>query len=111
MSRRYAPQSLVAALCGGLALSNAARADRPAMAVLALALAVGAVAAPDRSRLCFAAAALASTGWWWGSGRLDALDRSGLTAYAGTAERSRVAVTGPPRRSRFELRVPARITR
>jgi competence protein ComEC len=50
-------------------------------------------------------------GWWWGSARLDALDRSELLARVDTAERTELTVTAPPRRSRFELRVPAEVRR
>jgi competence protein ComEC len=55
--------------------------------------------------------ALALTGWWWGSARLDALDRSPLLPHVGTADRALVAVTGPVRRSRYDLRVPAQMRR
>src|ERR671938_314790 len=43
--------------------------------------------------------------------RLAVLDRSVLAARIGWAETSVVTVTGPARRGRFELRVPARVTR
>ena len=55
--------------------------------------------------------ALALAGWWWGSARLDALDRSPLLPHVGTADRALVAVTGPARRSRYDLRVPAQMRR
>jgi competence protein ComEC len=55
--------------------------------------------------------ALALVGWWWGSARLDALDRSALVPRVGTAERALVAVTGPARRSQFDVRVPAQMRR
>src|SRR4029079_1960886 len=56
-------------------------------------------------------AALVLLGWWGGTARLGALDRSVLLAHVDTSERSVLAVTGPTRRSRFELRVPAQIRR
>src|SRR5207302_3909354 len=37
------------------------------------------------------------------------LDRSLLAEQVGRAERSLVVVTGPPRRTRFQLRVPATV--
>jgi competence protein ComEC len=46
--------------------------------------------------------ALALAGWWWGSTRLDALDRSFLAPRIGTAARARVVVTGETRRGRFD---------
>jgi competence protein ComEC len=55
--------------------------------------------------------ALVLAGWWWGSARLDALDRSPLSPHIGTAARALVAVTGPARRSRYDLRVPAQMRR
>jgi len=57
------------------------------------------------------ALALAVAGWWWGSVRLDQLDRSALAARIGEAGRARVVVTGPPRRGRFDLRAPGAVTR
>ena len=55
--------------------------------------------------------ALGLGGLWWGSARLDALDRSPLLEQVDRAERSLVVVTGPPRRARYELRVPATMRR
>jgi competence protein ComEC len=69
------------------------------------------VAAPARWRLPTLAAALLLVGWWWGSARLDAIDRSPLLSHVGTADRALVAVTGPARRSRFDLRVPGQMRR
>src|SRR5688500_4614206 len=57
------------------------------------------------------AAALLLAGWWWGSARLDAVDQSVLLPRVGTAGRMVVAVTGPARRSLFDLRVPAQARR
>jgi competence protein ComEC len=77
--------------------------------------ALGAIAAasllPSSWRLPALGIALALAGWWWGSARLDALDRSALVPRVGTAERASVAVTGPARRSRFDLRVPGQMRR
>jgi competence protein ComEC len=50
-------------------------------------------------------AALACAGWWWGSARLTALDRSVLVQSIGTAERAVLEATAPARRSRYRLRV------
>lgn len=105
-----APHRYAAALCLGLAGANLARGPAPLALILAAVLTVGAAAAaPVRPVLALAAIALA--GWWWGSARLDALDRSVLLAHVGTAERSTLVVTAQPRRSRFELRVPAQVRR
>jgi len=50
-------------------------------------------------------------GGWWGSARLDVLDRSLLASQIGEAGRARVVVTGPVRRGRFAARAPGLATR
>jgi competence protein ComEC len=50
-------------------------------------------------------------GWWWGSIRLTALDRSYLAPEIGTAERALLEVTAPARRSRYSLRVAVVVRR
>ena len=62
-------------------------------------------------RFGLVALALVMTGWWWGSVRLNNLDRSPLTSRLGTAEPARVVVTGPARRGRYDVRQPATVTR
>ena len=47
----------------------------------------------------------------WGSLRLTALERSLLESRIGEARSARVVVTGPARRSRYTVRVPATVTR
>ena len=46
--------------------------------------------------------------WWWGSARLDQLDRSALAARIGTADRFVVVTTAEARRGAFDLRQRAR---
>jgi competence protein ComEC len=101
---------LVAGLCVGIAAANGARATSLAVLGLAVASAVAAVAVPE-ARLYLLVGALVLAGWWWGSVRLDALDRSPLLAEVGRAELSRLVVTGPVQHGRFELRGPAQVTR
>src|SRR5205085_2764558 len=55
--------------------------------------------------------AIAIAGWWWGSGRLHALDRSVLLARVGTAERALVETEEPPRVGRFGIRVRVLVLR
>jgi competence protein ComEC len=55
--------------------------------------------------------ALAAAGWWWGSRRLHALDRSVLRPRVGTAERALVEVEETPRVGRFDVRVRALVLR
>jgi competence protein ComEC len=62
-------------------------------------------------RVAALALALGVAGWWWGSARLDALDRSVLSTRVGRASLARVEVTGPARRSEFAARVPVRVLR
>ena len=103
-----APHALVAALCLGLAAANAARVTSFRLAVAAVA-AAGAAAVSRRPAML--AIALACTGWWWGSVRLAALDRSVLASALGTSERARLEVTAPARPSRYRLRVSVLVRR
>jgi competence protein ComEC len=105
------PHLLVACLCAGLAAANLAREPSLALALATLGLVAGAVALPSVWRLPALGLALALGGWWWGSARLDAIDRSALLSRVGTAERALVAVTGPARRSQFDVRVPGQMRR
>jgi predicted membrane metal-binding protein len=109
-SSRASPHLLAASLCVGLAFANLARGSWPA-AVAAAAVGCGAIAAPDERRLWVTCAALVLVAWWWGSARLQALDRSVLRGRVDTSERARVVVTAPARRTRFELRVPGQVRR
>jgi competence protein ComEC len=99
------PQLLAASVCGGLASANVAPIGL-GLCLLALAFAMlvlpRAVAVP----VCLGLVAL-----WWGSMRLDRLDRSVLAPHIGEAAGVRVVVTGPLRRGRFELRAPGLVLR
>lgn len=108
---RASPHAYLAALCLGLAGANAARCSALGLALVAGLLVLAAVVAGEPARPWLPVAVLLLVGWWWGSARLDALDRSVLLARVDTAERSRLVVTSPARRSRFALRVPAQVTR
>jgi competence protein ComEC len=96
---------VAASLCGGLAAANVMRLGAGLLVAL---LAIAVLAAP---RVVFAAVCVALLGWWWGSLRLAAFDRSVLLAHVGEAGRARVVVTGPARRGRFAIRAPAVATR
>jgi competence protein ComEC len=108
---RASPHLLVASLCVGLAVSNLVRSPWVGVAALAGALACCAIAATGERRLWLLCSALVLLAWWWGSARLEALDRSVLLAHVDTSERTLVVVTAPARRSRFELRVPGQVRR
>jgi len=104
---RRSPSAYAAALCLGLAGATLVRGSAAIALLLGGAFAAVAVVAGQRG--LFALVVLALLGWWWGSARLDALDRSVLLARVDTSERSLLAVTGPTRHSRFELRAPAEV--
>ncbi len=108
---RARPHLLAGCLCVGLAAANGVRATSVLLACAAVGLAVGSVVSAPRARLPLIALALLLAGWWWGSSRLDAIDRSVLLPRVGTAGRMVVAVTGPARRSQYDLRVPAQARR
>ena len=110
MIARSWPTLLVLAACAGLAASNLVRA--PALAAVALAAAsVAAAAIAPRAVLPACALVLVLAGWWWGSARLDALDRSVLLAELGHSRATVAVVTGPVRKTPFTLRVPAEVRR
>ena len=103
------PTVLVAGACVGLAFANAARAPAPVLAVVGVA-ALGA-AVSHRWRVLACAVAVVAAGWWWGSARLDAFERSVLAPEIGHSGRVVAVITGPARASRFALRVPADVRR
>ena len=107
-SLRAPPHSLLASLCLGIAFANLVR--LPTLVVLASALVVMLGASSWRT-VGTIACLLALAGWWWGSARLDRLDRSALRAEVGRAERALVVVTAAPRRGRFDLKMPVRVRR
>jgi competence protein ComEC len=108
---RLAPAHVGAvALCGGLAGANLQRVHALSLVASVAAAAVVAygVGAP---RLVAVALLVALVGWWWGSVRLDELDRSPLAAEVGRAARATVVVTSAPRVGRFDVRANAVVRR
>ena len=101
---------LVALLCVGLVLPLAERVTSALLASGAAALASCAVFFRS-GRVALLGAALLVAGWWLGSLRLEALDRSTLAREIGRVSEARLAVTGPARSSPFEVRVPVRVLR
>jgi competence protein ComEC len=104
---RWSPRILAAALCVGLAAANGARVQSGAVLWLSGLAGSVALVADGPRRLVLLALSLLLCGWWWGSARLDAIDRSPLGPKIGTASRARLIVTGPSRPGRFDIRVPA----
>ena len=108
----WRPHVLAGSLVGGLAFADAFRGSSVLVAVLAVAPAAAFTAVSDpRARLALLAVALALAGWWWGSARLDALDRSVLLRDVGAGGDALVVVTGPARRTAYEVRAAARVLR
>jgi competence protein ComEC len=103
----WARHAVLACLCAGIAFANAVPASL-AVPAAACAAAVVAAGGEPRVRLAAAGVALALAGWWLGSLRLAALDRSALATHVGEARHAVVVVTAPARRSRFDVRVLGR---
>jgi competence protein ComEC len=104
------PHALAASFAFGVAAALLVRAPGSTAASVAGAVALLALL-PGRARVPALALALGLAGWWWGSARLDMLDRTILGTRIGQAGLARVEVTGPPRRSDFAARVPVRVVR
>lgn len=110
MTRLLPAHLLALALCGGLATANLARLHGGQAVALSAVLTVG-VAARTPPRLVVTGVALMLGGWWWGTVRLDALDRSPLLAEVGRAEYALVVTTADARHGLFTLRAPGTIRR
>jgi hypothetical protein len=107
---RYTPHALAASLCAGLASACLIRSpSNGVLGVAVVAAVLSAVALERYARTAALALALGAGGLWWGSGRLDALDRSVLVPRIGEAGRGLVEITGPARRTRYRIRIPARM--
>jgi competence protein ComEC len=109
VTSRLAPAHVgAAALCLGLASANVARIGVVTFSALAAVAAAGLTAG---MRLAAIVLLVAVTGWWWGSVRLDALDRSPLAGEIGRAGRAIAVVTAQPRVGRFDIRAEATLKR
>jgi competence protein ComEC len=106
---RSTPLLLAGALCLGIAAANALRAPSLGVAALVVAVGTASVVVAGTRRSVLLALALVLAGWWWGSARLNALDESWLRHEVGRSGRAHVVVTGPARRSRFDVRAPAQV--
>jgi competence protein ComEC len=108
----WRPHLLAGSVVGGLALADAVRGSSVLVAALAvIGVAAAATVSGSHARLAVLAVALALGGWWWGSARLDALDRSVLVREVGAGGDALVVVTGSARRTEYEVRVAARVLR
>lgn len=102
---------VAAALCAGLAGSNALRLRGPIPPLACVVLLVVAARSSAGPRVLLACAAAVIAGLCWGALRLDAVDRSPLRVELGRAGRAIVELTDSPRRGRFNLRASARTVR
>jgi competence protein ComEC len=107
-----APAHLLAgSVCLGLVLADLLRLHATAAAGALGAGAALAVATSPAARLALVALLLCLLGWWWGSARLDALDRSPMLAKVDTAGRAIVVVTAPPAEGKYDIRVQGQLRR
>jgi competence protein ComEC len=109
MIERSWPTLLVLSACLGLASANGVAA--PAFLLALVFVAAATAVASQRARLPACAVAIALAGWWWGSARLEALGHSVLVPELGRSGQVTAVVTGPARKTRFTLRVPAEVHR
>jgi competence protein ComEC len=110
------PALLVASACAGLGASNWVHANvlGPSPADVALGvLALAALAATwvfnGLRRAAAVGVLLAILGLSWGAMRLDALERSPLSAEIGGQGRAELVVVGAPRRTTWAVRAPAEV--
>ena len=104
-------QLAVGAACTGIAAANVVRIHWPGIVGVVVGSSLLVAVARPEQRLAVIVVAFALTGWWWGSARLDAIDRSPLSRLLGTAESATVVVTAPPRRSSFSIRAEGGVRR
>ena len=108
MTRVLPAQVVIGACALGLASSDAVRVHDPLLLAATGVLASGVIAPSGWGRTALLAALALAAAWWWGSTRLDQLDRSVLAPRLGTADRFAVVTTAEVRRGAFELRQMAR---
>ncbi|HET8652455.1 MAG TPA: ComEC/Rec2 family competence protein [Gaiellaceae bacterium] len=107
---RYAQHTVAASLCAGLFVATAERSTSGAVLGLSLAGAAAAVVVVGRElRVAALCLALGAAGTWWGSMRLEAIDRSVLAPRIGETGRAVLEITGPARRTPYRARIPARV--
>ncbi|MCS7007509.1 MAG: ComEC/Rec2 family competence protein, partial [Gaiellaceae bacterium] len=105
------PALAVGAACAGLAAANVVSGDPLACGAVALA-GLAAIALLDGwARFLALALALGAIGLWWGSLRMEALERTELAARLGESGSARVVVTGVARRSDWGSRVLVEVLR
>jgi competence protein ComEC len=105
----YWPTLLAASACVGLALANWLSASLLVLGFVVVAGAAGLATLDGGVRVAALALTLVAVGLWWGSLRLDALERSWLAAEIGDSGPAELVVTGPARQTPWSVRVPAEV--
>jgi competence protein ComEC len=105
------PSLLVGAACAGLAAANWIEPGVFVLAAMCLVALVVFVVIDGNARVVALGVALAAVGLWWGSLRLESLERSALVAELGESGQTRLVVTGPARTTPWAVRVPAEVHR
>jgi competence protein ComEC len=108
---RQRPALLALAASVGLAAGGLGRLPTAVVVLGALASLVPLTLLDGPARVAALAAFLLLAGLWWGGLRAAALERSVLVSRIGESGEARVAVTAPPRRTRFALRMLAEVRR
>jgi competence protein ComEC len=99
------PSLAVASGCVGLVTSTVLTAAPVACGVLAIVGVVAIALLDGPGRFVGLSVALAATGLWWGSLRVEALERSVLATHIGASGTAEVVVTASARRSEWGIRV------
>ena len=102
---------VAAAAVAGLCLANLVRLELGPAWWLVPGAGLVLAAAPRSATLTLGALFVLGAAWWWGSARLDALDRSPLLAEVDRAARVSAVITAEPRVGMFNQRVFARVSR
>jgi competence protein ComEC len=102
---------VAAAAVAGLCLADLVRLELGPAWWLVPGSALVLAAAPRSATLTLGALFVLGAAWWWGSARLDALDRSPLLAEVDRAARVSAVITAEPRVGMFNQRVFARVSR
>jgi competence protein ComEC len=105
------PSLLVGAACAGLAAANWIEIGVWLLAALCLGALATVAALDGPARAVALGVALAAVGLWWGSLRLESLERSELVAEVGQSGPAQLVVTGPARVTSWAVRVPSEIRR
>ena len=99
------PSLLVGSACAGLSGANLLSLDVRAALLLAVPAVAVVALSSGPARVVALALVLTASGWAWGSLRLDALERSVLSAEVGSSGRAELVTTAPARTSSWATRV------